>query len=299
MMNDVLANVMDFLVHSISADGESVGADESFPFFVAVLTEAKISILPTILFVMKEFQLEDLKTTRVGFLVAQLAAARDFVQSRLLPVPPHLLFPAPPSDEAVPLHFSGFAVYAFPFYSEYSPAVVVSWTGDPADLAHLFRYPLTYQHPAQELLSASPSSQGTVYAIPQDAVERFELIKIPAGSYRDAIEDVQVMSNLTLIGRQRTPRPCLSLLAVRLEGFARAWNRNSEGDARESVCEIVRAMQRALVKGGRLPVDYEVSGVIDGRMLAAIAEVIPALEAAVYIDQKIYSQICSMAPLVH
>ncbi|KAK8866800.1 hypothetical protein M9Y10_009768 [Tritrichomonas musculus] len=89
----ILMRTMNFLNSALCTEGKFVGADESFQFFVAGLADARLYHLPKILDQMKMFIVSDLTVGKISFLISQLECAIDFIETRILPVSPYILFP--------------------------------------------------------------------------------------------------------------------------------------------------------------------------------------------------------------
>lgn len=195
----VLIRTLELLNSALSGNGEMVGADESFQFFVAALADARLYRLPTLLPHLERFLVPDLRFGKILFLISQLRCASEFILTRKLSVPPYLLFPFKldnlnalklvtnkeinsfgkeinhqndstelPNDSQA-LELPCFIVYAFPRFlrSKGQIPAVLFCNGDNRRRVRVYRYKLADVDNAVEMLNndlgASFSTIGTVH----------------------------------------------------------------------------------------------------------------------------------------
>ncbi|KAK8884654.1 hypothetical protein M9Y10_043772 [Tritrichomonas musculus] len=88
-----LSNALQWLTAALTVDGRQIGADESFQFFAFCLSHAKISCLPSIVAYIDKFVDDALHETKYEYYIEHLRSGFGFIDNRLLPVQPFLVFP--------------------------------------------------------------------------------------------------------------------------------------------------------------------------------------------------------------
>jgi hypothetical protein len=300
-MCSVLLQANEFLAMALSADGGTVGADESFQYVIVALADAKLHILPTLYNVISKYQLEDLKTSRFTFLIERLQIAAQFLDGQCIPVPPLALLPfvmqspAMVLHEEAPIEIRGFAVWAVPTFVAARAPARLCCTGNLADVARVYAYDQVDCTVLPENVETTPTTSGTIFHVPAESIGPRDLIRIPGGDFVRALPDVAIMSNLLFMRLGRVSGPfSLSLLPALIKRFCELWPKATEDRAREIVLEVVREIQNALI-GRSLPRDYRPTGVIDAELVEALRAEIPAFKRApVYIDPRIKSWICQL-----
>jgi hypothetical protein len=303
MLNCVLAQAMAYLVAAIAPRGANVGADESFQFFVAALAEAQLFALPTILKIIENLIVQDLRPAKATFLASQLRIGLQFIQSRSISVPPCLLLPyidreseelVLENEEKVTLRC--FAVFAKPFTKRKSaiPRAIVRCTGDPLNQAVVYKYRLVdgkepivgpYYH-------SLATTEGSVCYVESNDESFKTFIAIDEGGYEDRMADIRVISNLNAMLPPKDRAYRLASLRVMTAQFARMWKRDEAGDlGNEIIAEGVK-VQEALKRMGRLPPDYDVTGVLDFPTLEAIVG-IQRLRSIEAITPQVVADLCS------
>jgi hypothetical protein len=125
------------------------------------------------------------------------------------------------------------------------------------------------------------------------------LIRIDCGRYDEAIEDVKLLSNLTLMTAAKVGLPAVSDIPQFLEDFVREWRQSDGKDPRVRVFEIVSEIQKALIGAGKLPGLFRPTGILDRATMRAIVELIPVMrKEAVHIDRNVRSYICAIPAAV-
>jgi hypothetical protein len=305
MLNCVLSQAMNYLVGAIAPKGATVGADESFQFFVAALAQAQLFALPTILKIIDSLIVRDLCPAKAMFLASQLRIALQFIQSRSLSVPPYWLLPyldresdeiVLESEEKITLHC--FVAFARPFTKKLgkTPPAVLKCTGEPCHQAIVYRYKLI---PGKEPTVAPyyhslPTIEGTICYIESNNDSFKNFIGIDEGSYEDRIEDIKVVSNLNIMlppSLRGFNLECMRPMTIQ---FAKLWGKDPTGDlSREIIAEGSR-IQVALKKLGLLPPNSHESGVLDFAALAAVVS-IPKLRSIGTITTQVVAYLCALA----
>ncbi|KAH0795263.1 hypothetical protein GPJ56_000712 [Histomonas meleagridis] len=308
LMTNVLLNAVEYLNSVLSVDNSPIGADESFQFFVAALSEARIYILPSIIFILENYSINSLKTSKTNFLVTQLGISYEFIQTRPLRVPPYLLFPFKSSEiediileSEEEIELPGFEVYAFPsFLSNPFPALIY-YTGDMTKSAPVYRFRSVQSFTKKTLstvvqnFQAIPTIRGTLMHIQAEEMKEKEMILIDISKFVDLIEDVNLFSNLILMTYNRFRKFRISMLPEMLRNFEELWRVNPLIDTKCFLYEKVLVIQKVLLDKGILPKTHPTSGVIDKETVAAIKRTVGGFKGNdFYIDPRIYSYLCKL-----
>lgn len=88
-----LSNALQWLTAALTVDGRQIGADESFQFFAFCLSHAKLSCLPAIVSFIDKYVDDALHETKYEYYIEHLRSGFQFIDNRLLPVQPFLIFP--------------------------------------------------------------------------------------------------------------------------------------------------------------------------------------------------------------
>lgn len=88
-----LSNALQWLTAALTVDGRQIGADESFQFFAFCLSNSKLSCLPAIVSFIDKFVDDALHETKYEYYIEHLRSGFQFIDNRLLPVQPFLIFP--------------------------------------------------------------------------------------------------------------------------------------------------------------------------------------------------------------
>jgi hypothetical protein len=305
MMNCVLTDTMNYLVGAICPSGTNVGADESFQFFVAALAEAQLFALPTVLKILENLVVQDLRPSKATFLASQLRIAVQFIQSRSISVPPFLILPyidresgavALESEDRITLPC--FAVFARPFTiaPEVAPPAILRCTGDPVNQAIVYRHRLIpgREPRVEPYYSSLATPEGSLCYVESNEAVFQGFIRIDTGAYEDRIEDIRVISNLNVMLPPNEQGFDLALVHPMKRRFAQWWRRDQAADVTGDIFAEVRKMQVALKKLKCLPDGFEESGVLDSATLEAI-DSIAKLRAIRPITAEVVLYLCTLA----
>ena len=123
----VLSNALQWLTSILTVDGEYIGADEIFQFFVFVLAMAKLNCLDGLISFIDTFVDDALRETKFEYYIQQLRSGKEFINDRLLPEQPYILFPFASVPERLnnvlkiveneTITLKGFEIYAFPTWN--------------------------------------------------------------------------------------------------------------------------------------------------------------------------------------
>ncbi|OHT13527.1 hypothetical protein TRFO_03256 [Tritrichomonas foetus] len=238
----VLANSLYWLTNAITTDGNVVGADEIFQLFVYSLAHSEPENLPALHFFVERFLDEGLNETKFSYLLTQLRCALEFIQQKLLQVPPCLIFPFEKpvrrlagrmvKHDSIVLH--GFKVYAFPTYRKekenFFPALL-------------------------------PTLNGSFLQLTEEYIEICQMILIDTGKYDSKIDDIEALSILMKFAAN-VKNPKLSEIENVFNISKKLWK--FEGNIlNENIKIKVAEVQRALVVIGELPNNSPINGVLD------------------------------------
>jgi hypothetical protein len=295
-----LFQALEWLIGRLSRNGRAVGADETFQFFVTVVADAKLFNLPTVMGILEQFCFDDLKSSKIAFVIAQLRIASQFIRSRKVAVAPFILLPFQAKNvdgieaaSPVAIEFKGLAVFAFPLWSDSPVPAVVSCTGDQSDVAELWQY----EFKSGKILESPDvlcigTASGTVLAIVDRAIESRRLIRVATLPFADAAEEIALVSNLGLMcARWRTGSLSTAMIAQLLDEFAKEWGL-TEDQARPGAFEIIGDLQENLRDLGLLAAGFVVNGKIDRETLEAIKRAdirLPSGEC--FIDRALIAQV--------
>ena len=299
MMFQVVLNVMSILSSVLSVDSHTVGADESFQFLVAIVSDAKITEYPVMLHFLEAYMPADIRTSKMKFFLTELKAVLDFVKTRrieaslvLFPFKAHQLHGLVAIDEE-PVELRGFVTFATPTFISSAYPEVLCYTGKPTDVAKAYKFESQVPVETDVEYQLTATSHGVITRLdPIDAREH-RLIKIDVPESQRAPNDIALFSNLLLMCQHRLTSYKLSMLPTLLEMFAVTWKRPKSKKAHDtSVFRIVAEMQRALVTRGLLGADYCVDGHIDPQMVEVIKTLIRFRPGEFFIDPKVRAFIC-------
>jgi hypothetical protein len=300
-----LFQALERLIGCLAQKSQAVGADETFQFFVAAVADAKLSNLPTILAVIEQFSVDDLKSSKITFVIAQLRIAVQFIRSRMVAVPPVVLLPfqtrtgddfAPISETAIELR--GLAVFAFPLWNDLPFPAGVACTGNQGDVVKLWPYELKDRMFKCDVHVFGTVS-GTILALSDNAIEQERLILVDTLPFADAVEEVALVSNLEVIcAKARGRRLATSMIPELLEEFAAEWEMSPD-QARPGVFEIIGDLQANLKDMKILPEEFVINGKFDARTLDALKQTgVKLPEGSVFVDRTIVYKIAQKAEKV-
>ena len=306
-----LLKAMEYLNLILSFNGKNnIGADESFQFFVAAISEAQLHILPSLIFLLENFVLNELKTAKINFLITQLQVSHSFIQTRPIPVPPYLLFPFNKSKisdielkSEEPIDLYGFEVYAFPSYLDKPFPALIYYTGDMSKCIPVYQFKSisnnnndnqsnTKLSAIVQNFHAIPTILGTLMHIQVEEMND-EMILLDDSKFVESSKEISLFSNLLLMTCNKIKKPKLSYLPELLKIFKELWRVNDDIDLNEFVFEKVKIIQKILYDEHLIPKNYIINGIIDQQTINGVKEIVKGFrENEFFIDPKIYSYIC-------
>jgi hypothetical protein len=306
MMTFVLWQAIEWLMALLSTGRRLVGADESSPFFVAVVADAKLFELPTIVDILESFTTVDLTSPKLTFVITRLKIAQQFITSRLLSVPPFILLPFLSRDiedleliSEEPIRMPCFEVNAFPLYQPSIVPATVVCTGHQTDVVTVWQYDgrCASRVAGDPMFLNAPTHKGNLFYVTEAVAIEHELIHVDASPYLDAMEEIAVVSNLSIILRRTLPVGKERLRTSRIDAlltlFRQEWKAVTKDGERPAVFEIVADVQDALKAKGLLEQGSQVDGRIDATTLQAIKDIIKFDDKEFFLDRKVKNFICS------
>jgi hypothetical protein len=254
----VLSTAVNWLTRALTIDGNHIGADEILHFFSYMISVVGFEHLPSMVSFVEHFVDTGLAVTRFGYLLTQLEAALEYIQQRLLPVPPFLVFPV----STVPSRFvseitcgervimKGFAVYAFPtFTPDYSDlfSAMLQYTGNPNHTAvcHQFTAKSTLGFRDFAEFDTIPTLDGTIFQLSDDFIQQHDMIFVNDGKYDDHITDVILASALLKMDSEVNSLRIDDIDKV-YQDIRRRWKLGREDpwlEVQRIVCEIQKGLE--------------------------------------------------------
>ena len=284
MINYILLNVMDLINNSICSQGEIAGADESFPFFVAALSDARLFRLPSIIKLIEKFTVLDLRATKLPFLSAQLSSAYEFIQSRPLNVPPYVLFPfkscSIPELQCVseePVKLPGFKVYAYPRYKNSLVPAVLKCTGKNYKEAIVYRFVLNdiknaLNYDFLKNTTTVATIHGNLLYNKLEKKQYDEMIIIDGGDYHEVENIVTEFSNLMKMQPHTILKPKLIMYDKIKEEFNKNWNEFMKMNNYQTSYDIIKEVQNSLKEMKILNSNHKSDGVLDEETVKVLQE---------------------------
>lgn len=267
----------------ISSEGQLIGADESFHYFVYILCEARLKNLCNIASTLETFCLSLYKTSKVDYLIQQLRSAEEFILTRGLKDTEFVLYPfneysGATSDLQVELH--GFKVYAWKRYLNHIVPSVFRYTGNNNDISIAYKFPFN----KMPKISGDfiKTRDGGFYQMSSEEYDNF-MIDVETGDYQKSKREVELISNLLITTNPERKNPSKTSDKEQLENeFIKIWKTND-------VFERIKLIQTSLMFMDKYDDSYKVTGVIDHRTMNAIKL---EIEEFVIITPEVYSEIC-------
>lgn len=309
-MLHILSNSLQWLQASLTIDGVMVGADETFQFFVYVLAEAKLWCLPAIISFINTYVDDALRETKYEYYINQLQCGLEFIENRLLPVQPFIVFPflTPPAAYAKDFHLVSeeqvhmrcFCVYAFPTWSyqrdNLYPAMI-RYTGSSNDVAICYKYTVSdavTSHKTSFNFEAIPTLNGTFLQLPSKIIERYWMIKIEDGDYEKHYDELCTYSSLLLMSKKRVQFHCIQGINILFQDVKAPYRLRSD-DAVVSIRMAIADVQRSLVILEVLPDSFQVDGTLDHMTLLAIKKFVKNNKDYILLTPKVFEYINSSA----
>jgi hypothetical protein len=292
---NTLATALEYLSATLTSDGSAVGADEIFQFFVYSLAAAKLRCLHGLTIVIEKFVHHSLRQTKANYLITQFVSGFEFIDNRMLPVQPYLLFPfvtLPPRLRGIltPLDnpsivITGFAVFAFPCWSaertDLFPALL-RYTGEETDLAVCQQFETENPGALTQLLpddimrsnavETSPTPHGTFFAVTPELIEKAWMIKVDGGNFEESISAVDSMSVLMLMAPTRIDAPSTAMMTRLFDALREYWRLRGNNGI-EGVQSLVAEIQHGLVLMGKTDESGSVTGMMDRKTLISLQRV--------------------------
>lgn len=286
----------DWLNNALSLDGEYVGADESFIFFVIMLCEADMTRLPMILRAMEKYIIQEFKESKVGYLLTRLRTAFDWIADHQVESADVVLLPMKRYNEhetvsPAGVTVEGLAIYAVPTFVESEMRVWANFTGEHSDIATLYPYSI----PRSDQLSYFKLPEGYVPVLTPQLQKALHMIKVIGGDYEGSVESVNTVSNYMMFLPIKIEAPKTAPLARLEEIYGDIWGvagPKVESDMRDRVI----AMRKALIRHEALPQCEELPHVVDHTMIEAVNDVFHYFEDIndFFIDARLYKQVTSL-----
>jgi len=285
-----LSNAIYWISSAITSFGKPAGADEIFQFFVVTLASSKISCIPSLIAYMEKFIDEGLRETRFPYLISQFRIAMEFIDSRMIPVQPYLVFPfkEPPlrlrhmiqliSDD--PVLMKGFKLYSFPTwrpeYKSFFPCIVV-FSGNFNDSVQFYKFSIKNAQDSYSVLFPQeipymepiPTIHGIFFCFPAEFIKNRSLIYTNNGDYVKCIDDIEVFSSMIMMSPIRMKEYSLSDFQTVASEMNKKWQFSSN-NLPLSVRLVIAEIQRALIELNSVPSNFPVDGVLNEETVDAI-----------------------------
>jgi hypothetical protein len=286
LMLDTLSTALHYLAAAVTCDGSAIGADESFQFFVYCLAVARIKFLPAICSFITKFCDDALKETRAQYFLTQLQGGVEFINNRMMPVQPFLLFPfkSPPrrvADLIEPADtphvlLTGFALYAFPTWSRHVtdlfPAML-RYTGDEQDVAVCYQYRMTKSDGMSSLLADGldpvPAQPGTFFQVSLELIQSGWMMKVDNGDFEGSSHDIAALSAMILMNEIKIKDASTGMINSIYQGLIGPWRLKPE-KPQDGIRKLVAEMQIRLVELKFLRDHAPIHGILDFETLGAL-----------------------------
>jgi hypothetical protein len=286
LMIDTLANALQYLSNTLTSDGSPVGADEIFQFFVYSLAAATLRCLPGIVTFLERFIHGSLRETKAQYLMTQLQTGFDFIDNRMMPVEPFLLFPfcrlperlkgVVVSTENDPIIITGFAVFAFPTWSSYRTTLfpaMLRYTGEEADVATCYQFVTeeagTLLTDAMQTIDTAPTPYGTFFQPSAELIAGEWMIKVDGGDFEQAGDLVAAMSAVVVMGDVRIPNPSTAALELEFAALNPKWKLKCQHPV-DGIKRLVAEIQHGLLMMDKAAAAIVINGVFDRPTLLAL-----------------------------
>ncbi|OHT14950.1 hypothetical protein TRFO_14600 [Tritrichomonas foetus] len=301
-----LTNALQWLNAALTTDGRMVGADETFQFFAYCLSVAKLWCLPGIITFIDKFIDDALHETKYEYYIEQLRSSLEFIDNRLLPVQPFLVFPfADPPPNLIgklnrvgsePVQMKGFQIYAFPTWSDEHDSLLpsmINYTGG-VDVSICYQYNLTNANVLELFpnFDAIPTLHGTFLQLTDQMIKEKCMIRVESGDYEKDKDDTEIISAMMLMSASKIKNPKTSLLDQIYANVKIEWHLRSPS-GRTAIRTAVAEVQRALVILNSLPENFFIDGVLNTQTVTAMREFVKAKDNKLIVTPKVFNYIIS------
>ena len=286
----------DWLTNALSLEGEYVGADESFIFFVIMLCEADMTRLPMIIRAMEKFIISEFKESKFGYLLTQLRTAFDWIADHQVESKEVVLLPTKRYGDNEPVSqagvkIEGLAVYAVPSFIDSEMRAWAHFTGEHSDIATL--YPYEIERSAKLKFFKLP--EGYVPVLSPTAQKELRMIKVIGGDYESSVDSINIVSNYMIFLPIRIESPKTAPLDRLEQIYTETWGVQPpeiESDMRSRIV----AMKEALVRHEDLPESAELTPIADHSLIAATNTVFHNFQdlSDFFVDPRLYKQVTSL-----
>jgi hypothetical protein len=268
-----LSNAMHWLTSALhKCAGMQVGADEIFQFFVFCLSVAKLWCLPSLITFIDKYMDDALRETKFNYYIEQLRSALEFIEGRVIPVPPFLLMPfAELPDRLVGrveqvddhrITMRGFEIYAFPIWAnqceKFFPALM-SYTGSQEiAVCYQFRIIDSTDICAGTKMEQILTLHGTFYQLTAEFIVENQMVRIDNGDYVGSADDLALVSAMVLMLKCNVTNPSIGKISDMFTHVKKQW-KVPRGEM-IGIGIIVAEVQKALVELEILPTNFSVDG---------------------------------------
>jgi hypothetical protein len=268
-----LSNAMHWLTSALHAGaGMQVGADEIFQFFVFCLSVAKLWCLPSLITFIDRHMDDALRETKFNYYIEQLKSALEFIEGRVIPVPPFLLMPfAELPDRLVGrleqvddrrITMKGFEIYAFPIWAKecekFFPALMRYTGSEEIAICYQFRIVDDTDICAGTKMEPILTLHGTFYQLTAQFILENQMVRIDNGDYVKSADDLALVSAMVLMLNCTVANPSIEKIPEMFRHVATQWN--VPKGTMIGIGIIVAEVQRALVLLEILPTNFSVDG---------------------------------------
>ena len=303
-MHFLLMDTIRLLNLTLATKDEKIGADENFQFFVAVLCEAKLCFLPSLIKLLENFTLSSIRTSKTQFIVTHLGICCDFIKMRQLPIPPEILLPY--TDEHIPglkrsedppIPLRGFVMYAVPTFVRSDYPLTVWNSGALNKQTLVYKYEATDERRSDSEVVFLPSAtmNGNLMHVTKEEIAKHKLIRIDSPEYASApnfSDSIADFTRMLVLCNTEVQYPRIDQLTDLSACFARQWSPLIKCEKKQAH-DIISEMQTELKKKGILKEAYR-NGILDYPTKCAIEAAVPSLkkEGRFYVDKRVWKYIC-------
>lgn len=263
--------------------GQDPGADETLPCFVYCLSLSKPQELPCLVTFVEKYVDEALKETLFHYYVEQLKSSLEFIEERLLPVQPFVMFPCIRVPRLLeshvelvslkPITVRGFEVWAFPTYSsltsEFFPAMI-RYTGANIQ-AKVYQYKVKDRIPLcpGTNMEPVPTLMGTFIQCRKETITKEGMIRIDNGDFPECEFQVNIISAMIQMLGGNIANPSVNVLDRMGQVVKRMWNLSAQ-DPAIAVPRVIAHVQKSLVLLDILPESFRIDGILNAETWNAL-----------------------------
>ena len=298
-----LWRAFDWLTKALAQEGDMVGADESFTFYVLELCEADMTRLPMILGAMEKFVIEEFKISKVAYLLTQTRIAVDWIvkqdmeAQRDVVLMPMRTFGETEALSRQKILLSGFKLYTIPLFRDATVRPFPYFTGQTDDVVTLYEYDVASKDDTFKDWQFLKTPQGYVMVLEPTRIHEWNMIEVVNGSYDVSEPMIEAVSNFMVLLPMKLSNPKTAPLTRLTRIYSETWHVEPSQVDRDMQDRIL-AMKQALIRYGAIQTDSDgtITGIVDHQMVLAVKSIFKYVESDTdfFVNQEIYDAILNL-----